>query len=104
MKITNTHLHTVRSRPWGWELPATFVDSDGSEYNEVLLFRDGEPNKAAIEKAAATRAGKLEAYTAPEPDEMLSKAYVEAILREKGYLTLEQEWESLEAKKELAHG
>jgi len=59
--VVQTTLHTGRQRPWGWEIPATFVDDVGSEHNEVLLFREGEPSQAQIDEMAAFWVGKIEA-------------------------------------------
>lgn len=47
--------------PWGWEIPATFVDDAGDEHNKVLLFRDGEPSQGQIDEMAAFWIAKIEA-------------------------------------------
>jgi len=60
--VVQTTLHTGRQRPWGWEIPATFVDNAGKEHNEVLLFRrQGPPSQAEIDEMAAFWIAKIEA-------------------------------------------
>ena len=59
--VVETTLHTGRQRSWGWEIPTTFVDDDGNEHNQVLLFREGEPFQADIDAMVAFWVGKIEA-------------------------------------------
>ena len=60
--VVETTLHTGRQRPWGFEIPTTFVDDTGEEHNEVLLFRrQGPPSQADIDAMAAFWVGKIEA-------------------------------------------
>ena len=100
IKIKKTIKHTGRQRPWGYEIPATFVDEQDQEHNVVLLFRcQGEPKHQDITDAEASQIAKLEIDVADDvPDEMISRKMVEAVLASKGYLAAGQTWEDLPAK------
>lgn len=92
----NYKLHKTKSYPWGYEAAVAITLDDGSIHEEIIRF-SAMPDKEMIAKAVQERAAKL-AMATPEPDEMLSKEEVERTLRDKGYLTEEQEWEDLTAK------
>jgi len=61
-RIVSVTQHTGRQRPWGWEIPTTFVDDAGDEHNEVLLFRrQGQPSLAEVDEMTKFRVAKIEA-------------------------------------------
>jgi hypothetical protein len=93
--------HTLKPYPWGNELPVTIMLDDGSVYEEIIRFAK-PPTEKEIAIAVQDRVAKL-SLPEPEPDEMLSKAEVEAILRDKGYLAQEENWEGLKAKEDSGH-
>lgn len=92
----NYKLHKTKSYPWGYEAAVAITLDDGSIHEEIIRFAT-VPDIETIAKSVQERAAKLATADA-EPDEMLSKEEVERTLREKGYLTEEQEWDDLTAK------
>ena len=95
-------LHSTKRRPWGYEIQTTFIDASKNEYNAVLLMRE-KPTESLINKQVATWGDQIigQWSNAPEEDETLQKSEVEAILRQKGYLTEAQCFEDL-ADKDVA--
>ena len=60
--IISTTPHTGRQHPWGYEIPATFLDDEGRQHNHVLLFRKQEsPSQAEIDTATTMWIARLEA-------------------------------------------
>ena len=93
-------LHTAKQTPWGYEIPAVFIDDNTKEvYEQIMLFQKA-PKVAEISAMAAFW---IEKITMPEEpvDETMTKSEVESLLIEKGYLTSEETLDDLKIKTDL---
>lgn len=96
------NLHTLKTRPWGFEIPITFYHESGDEYNYIMVFRTKkEPDEKAIKEQISFWGDKILNQPIEIDNIMMSKSEIEAILREKGYLTEEQKLEDLPYKKAI---
>ena len=59
--IIETVLHMGRMRPWAYEIPATFTDDEGKDYNSVLVFKAGAPTQVEIDGMVAMHVARIEA-------------------------------------------
>jgi len=89
--------HTIQPHPWGYELPITITTDDG-EIHELLIRYDKPPSEAQIDKSTQEQIQRIEATVLEEPDELMFKSEVEALLRSKGYLRKDQKLEDLSPK------
>lgn len=89
-------VHSLRSYPWGYELPVTIILDDGSIHENRISF-DKPPDEKQVAIAIQSQIEKM-SIPEPEPDQMISKTEVNRLLAEKGYLISGQTLEDLQTK------